>query len=226
MGKQRLIKGAGAKGFKENYWNHNYSNPNLMDGVMNTAQHVNYLKATFGLEYIDISTVVDLGFGLGYLLEAILKEFIPHTAEGIEPSAYAFEKIGQRDIPPVNSMEVSLRQMDLVSWCKQKKNVCEVFDLGICTSVLQYLTEEEIEFVLPVLAQRIKYLYLSVPTDKELKRQIEEFELNDTFAFKRSRSFYQKVMKKHFTVVSCCLLESKVHFNEQDSSFTNLVFRF
>lgn len=48
------------------------------------------------------------------------------------------------------------------------------FDLGCCTSVFQYLTEPQLAFIIPVLAERCRFLYLTVPTDIELGRQAGE----------------------------------------------------
>lgn len=214
----------GAKGFSNAYWEENYQSPEEMDGIGNVEQHVGYIKNLFGMEYIDISSIIDLGFGLGHLFEALLKEFIPYKAHGIEPSEYAFNIVKDRDISPVESTKLKLEQIDIVNWCKKNQN--KRFDLGICTSVFQYLSDEELEFCLPILAQRLKYLYLTVPTDKELDRQVEDLEFKDRYAIRRSRTKYQKLIRKHFTIVSSRVLESKVHFDEETTLFTDLLYRF
>lgn len=215
----------GQSGFSDSYWKTNYESPEEMDGIGNASIHVDYIKSLFGLEYIDINSVVDLGFGLGYLFEKVLAEFIPYKAYGIEPSEYAYKKVLERNISPAESTKFKLEKTDIVSWCtanKQMKN----FDLGLCTSVFQYLTDEEIKICMPILAQRCKYLYFSVPTDIELQRQVEELEFNDQYAIRRSAAEYKKLISPHFTFVSSRVLESKVHFNEQNSFFTDLLFRF
>ncbi|EQC52828.1 class I SAM-dependent methyltransferase [Bacteriovorax sp. DB6_IX] len=218
-------KNSGAQGFHDEYWKVNYQNPEEMDGIGNVEMHVGYIKNLFGMEYIDISSIVDLGFGLGHLFEGLLKEFIPYKALGIEPSEFAFKEVEKREISPADSTNFKLQQIDLVSWCQSKKKI-KSFDLGICTSVFQYLSDEEIEFCLPILAQRCKYLYFTVPTDKELIRQIEDLEFKDEYAIRRSRTKYQKMIKKHFTFISSRVLESKVHFNEENTFFTDLLYRF
>lgn len=212
-------------GFTKEYWDKNYADPEEMDCIGNVEQHVGYLKNLFALEYIDISSVIDFGFGLGYLFKGVLKEFLPYRAHGIEPSRHAFRQVKKSNIKPVDSMNLKLENIDLLSWCKKKDGI-KRFDLGICTSVFQYLTDDEIEQVLPVMASRVKYLYLSVPTDKELKRQISDLDFYDEYAIRRSRSKYLKMIKKHFTIVSSRLLESKVHFDEESTSFTDLLYRF
>jgi hypothetical protein len=219
------MKEDGSRGFSKEYWDVNYSEPDEMDGIGNANGHAKYMKSLFDLDYIDISSVVDLGFGLGHLLEATLKEFIPYRAMGLEPSKFAYDQVVDRDISPVESTNLKLLNTDIVSWCENSRYK-KHFDLGICTSVFQYLSDEEIRLAIPILAKRIKYLYFSVPTDKELDRQIEDLEFKDEYAIRRSRAWYQRELKKHFTFVSSRVLESKYHFKEEDTFFTDLVFRF
>jgi len=178
------------------------------------------------LEYIDISSVIDFGFGLGHLFESILKEFLPFKAEGIEPSSFAFEKVKERKIKPVMSTKLALFNIDLVTWAKKQNLKQKYFDLGICTSVFQYLSDDELEFIIPIMAQKVKYLYLTVPTNKELDRQIEELKFEDKYAIRRSKTKYQKILREHFTFVGRRLLESKYHFDEETTFFTDLLFRF
>jgi hypothetical protein len=220
------LQSRGATGFSQEYWEQNYHDPSSMDGIGNAKEHALYLKYLFGIEYIDVSSIIDFGFGLGYLFEEFLKTFVPYKAYGIEPSEHAFKQVKERDIRPVDSMKLSLYQQDLVNWCRKPKGRVKRFDLGICTSVFQYLSEEELREVIPVMAQRVKYLYLSVPTNIELKRQVDELEFDDTFSYKRSRTFYQRLLRKNFTFISSRLLESKDHFDEFSTSFTDLLYRF
>ncbi|MBL6990491.1 MAG: class I SAM-dependent methyltransferase [Bacteriovoracaceae bacterium] len=220
-------KKLGAKGFVQGYWDLNYSELDTMDGIANAKDHVSYLQSLFACEYIDISSIIDFGFGLGYLFKESLNCFLPYKALGIEPSPYAFNKVKRdRTFAPVSSMKLKLLKCDLETWCKTEADKHRSFDLGICTSVFQYLSEEEIDYVLPIMAQKVKYLYFSVPTDKELKRQVEELSFEDVYAQRRSKSFYFKKIKKHFTFISMRLLESKVHYDEDTTSFTDLLFRF
>jgi len=215
----------GADGFSEEYWEENYSEPDDMDGIGNVDVHVGYIKNLFEFEFIDISSIIDLGFGLGHLFEAFLKELMPYKAYGIEPSEHAYTKVLERNISPTESTKFKLEKTDILSWCRANKKM-KRFDFGICTSVFQYLTNEELEEIVPILAQRIKFLYLTVPTDKELDRQIEDLEFKDEYAIRRSRAYYQKLLKPHFTIISSRVLESKVHFDEKSTQFTDLLYRF
>ncbi len=214
------------KAFDKTYWDKNYSDPMSMDGIGNAKDHVRYLKSFLSIEHVDISTVVDLGFGYGHLFREMLKAFIPHTALGIEPSPHAFKKAKIDKLKPVASTDLKLLEMDLLNWCRLPARKSLVFDLGICTSVFQYLSDKDLKEIIPVLAQRIRYLYLTVPTNVELGRQVSELEFKDEYAIHRTREAYQKLLKPHFTFISARVLESKVHFDEESTAFTDLLYRF
>jgi len=219
-------KEQGSRGFSEQYWEVNYSESEEMDGIGNASEHAAYLKQLFALEFIDISSVLDLGAGLGHLFEAVLATFLPYRAMAVEPSTYAFKALKGRTLKPVESTRLELHQMDLLTWSQKSGKFEKHFDLTLCTSVFQYLTEEEIDQLVPVLAKRTRYLYLTVPTDIELKRQREDLDFDDEYAYSRTRAFYQRKLRSHFTFVAHRLLESKEHFDESNTSFTDLLFRF
>ncbi len=211
--------------FDKTYWEKNYSDPMSMDGIGNAKEHTRYLKSFLDVEQVQITSIVDLGFGYGHLFREMLKAFIPYKAVGIEPSPYAFKKARPDKLRPVESTDLKLYEEDLVSWCrKERKN--NTFDLGICTSVFQYLSDKELKEVLPIIAQRVRYLYLTVPTDVELGRQVSELDFKDEYAIHRSREKYQRLLRPHFTFVSSRVLESKHFFDEESTLFTDLLFRY
>lgn len=212
--------------FNKTYWDKNYSDPMSMDGIGNAREHVQYLKAYLAIEHVDISSVVDLGFGYGHLFREMLKAFIPHLAVGIEPSEYVFKKAKPDKLRPVASTELKLYQEDLLTWCRTDRKKQNKFDLGICTSVFQYLNDKELKEIIPVLSKRIKFLYLTVPTNIELGRQVSELEFKDEYAIHRTREQYQKLLKPHFTFISSRILESKAFFDEESTPFTDLLYRF
>lgn len=217
--------GPGASGFPAAYWRENYGEPQIMDGVFNADRRAAALKTLFDSEYIDISSVVDLGFGLGNLLRAVVDTFIPLTVVGIDPSPQAYTKMRDAKFSDIETMSIQLEQIDLLTWCQRP---CEFapFDLGICTSVFQYLSDPEIEIVLPILAERVRYLYFSVPIDTELEFQTETLDFHDAYAIARSRDEYREMLSEHFTIVSYRLLESNIHFDEESTNFTDFLFRF
>jgi hypothetical protein len=204
----------------EQYWKDNYSEPDTMDCIVNAKEHANYLKALCKLDSINIGSIADFGFGMGVLFKTFLKKFRPKFSLGLEPSSYMYEKF---DLTPFDENRVELLNIDLLSWCKQESSV--VYDLGISTSVFQYLEDQELENIIRILSERVKYLYLTVPTDKELFRQRTEIEFHDRYAISRSKSRYQKIIGQGFTIVSNRLLESKYYFNENNTNFSELLFR-
>ena len=212
-------------GFDETYWKENYSEPMTMDCIGNAKQHVAYMHAFLGLEFVDISTVIDLGFGMGVLFRKALKQFLPHRACGIEPSLAMFKKADKEAWRPVESTQLSLHNESIEAWCKRPENSRQHFDLGICTSVFQYLSEENLQKIIPVLSKRIKYLYLTVPTDLELSKQRDDLNFHDRYAIGRSREFYMELMRPHFTLVSSKFWESKYYFNEETTNFSDLLYR-
>lgn len=212
--------------FDKTYWDKNYSQPMTMDGIGNAKEHVRYLKSFLAVEHVEITSVVDLGFGYGHLFREMLKAFIPYRAVGIEPSPYAFKKAKPDKLRPVESTDLKLYEEDLLTWCRTDRKKNNEFDLGICTSVLQYLTDKEIKEVMPVLSKRIKYLYLTVPTNVELGRQVSELEFKDEYAIHRTREQYQKLIRPYFTFVSSRVLESKHYFDEESTHFTDLLYRY
>lgn len=210
--------------FDKTYWDKNYSDPMSMDGIGNAKEHARYLKAFFAVEGVNVESMIDFGFGYGHLFRAMMRTFVPERSVGIEPSGYIFKKAKIDKWKPVESTRLNLFPEDLITWAK--KNRREKFDLGICTSVFQYLTNDELAEVLPVMASKIKYLYLTVPTDEELKRQVSEMEFKDEYALHRSREEYLKIIQPHFTFISARVLESKLAFTEESTPFTDLLFRY
>lgn len=218
----------GESGFSQKYWDKNYYEPEEMDGIVNAEQHARYLKAFFDVEFIDISSVIDFGFGLGHLFEKVVAEFHPYRVWGIEPSEHAFKEAHKRKLKLAESTKLTLKQWSLTKWAEKKGEEGKKhkwFDLGICTSVLQYLSEEELDLVLPVMSRMVKYLYLSVPTDYELERQVSDLDFKDEYALRRSKEFYRKKLEPHFTIVGSRVLESKFHFNEDNTFFTDYLFK-
>lgn len=217
----------GENGFSEIYWKENYDVPSEMDGIVNAAQHARYIKSFFDVEFIDINSIIDFGFGLGFLYSEILKEFNPYKTWGLEPSPFAFEKVRERGVPKCPTTQLTLKNWSLEKWATHavKRNQ-KWFDLGICTSVFQYLSEDSLKVIIPEMSRRVKFLYFSVPTDLELKRQVKELGFKDRFALRRSKSFYIKLLRPHFTIVGNRVLESKFHFDEDSSFFTDYLFRF
>ncbi len=219
--------GPGAVGFPKAYWDENYAEPETMDGIYDARRRAVALKAIFDAEYVEIGSLIDFGFGLGHLFREMVDVFLPYTAVGIEPSRYVFDQLTQQQLTAVESVDVTLLPMTLLAWCRdESQRPTEPFDLGICTSVIQYMSDPELKEVIPVLAQRLKYLYLTVPTDVEFRYQREVVDFTDKYAISRSQEEYLELLRGHFTIVGNRVLESNVHFDVNTTFFADLFYRF
>jgi hypothetical protein len=216
--------GSGARGFGREFWEQNYGERDRMDGVHNAAAHAAFLRASFDVVLGEVHSVVDLGFGLGYLFQEVLTAFSPYRALGIEPSPPAFAEARARLHAPERT-RLKLEQVDLASWCARADSAKTRFDLGVCTSVLQYLDDEELDLVIPTLARRLRFLYLTVPTEEEYEHQAREEQFVDPWAVHRSRAEWRALIGPHFTVVGARLLESRHVSDRGASRFTDDLFR-
>jgi hypothetical protein len=216
--------GSGARGFGADFWKQNYSDLQQMDCINNATAHARYLKASFDVVLQEITSVADLGFGLGHLFAAVLEEVRPYKALGIEPSGHAFARAKARLSPP-DQTKLRMLQVDLAGWCRASDTARDRFDLGVCTSVLQYLTDEELEEVLPVMARRFRYVYLTVPSAEELDYQENVEQFVDAWAIHRPRREWRAWLAPHFRVVGTRLLESRVTVTRASSPFTDQLFR-
>ncbi len=214
---------AGARGFGEEFWRDNYAQPESIDCVYNASAHARFLAASFEVVAQPIASVVDLGFGLGFLFAEVLALLEPYKAAGIEPSAHAFAE-GSRRVRAAREARVDLEQIDLVGWCSHSEHPRRRFDLGICTSVLQYLEDDELAVVLPVLARRLKYLYVTVPTSAELDDMADRLDFVDHYAISRSRETWRSLLGRHFTLVGARLMESRERL-EGPSVFSDDLYR-
>lgn len=212
--------------FGSEYWKENYSEPETMDGIGNVSDHIRYLDAVIKIDHIDISSVIDLGAGLGVMFQRVLKKYIPYRAHAIEPSEFAFQKLQKKKLSPVDSTKLKVEQKTIQQWCDEVETKKHRFDLAICMSVLQYVDDKDIQLIMPTLAKRCKYIYLTVPTDIELKQQVDNLAFNDRYAIARDRAFYHKILGEHFTFISSRFLESKYYFNENTTLFSDQLFRF
>lgn len=217
-------RGAGAAGFTQDFWSENYSHPETMDGVFNAHAHARYARAAFDVIGEEIASIVDLGFGMGHLFTAVLEVFDPYKALGIEPSPVGFAALAGRPLGP-RPDKVRLEQIDLASWSLRPDTSKDRYDLAICTSVLQYLTDDELEILLPVVSRRAKYLYLTVPTEREREDQARHEAYVDTWAYVRTRQEWRTWLAPHFISVGGRLLESRHSPSRDRSLFTDDLFR-
>lgn len=213
--------GAGARGFGEEYWRTAYAAPGQIDGTGNAHAHAAYLHSLLFLDMAPVSSIVDLGAGLGGMLHAMIARLQPARALAVEPSAWALERLA-RQAPAGTELRVT--QADIASWCTRPGDAWTYFDLGLCTSVLQYLDDDEIAAVIPELARRVRWLYLTVPTSREFAGMRAQTGFADRWAIARPATWYRSALSPHFRWVSSRLLESR-RVPEAASPFTEELYR-
>ena len=173
----------GNRGFPSTYWHKNYPDPQEMDGVGNAREHARFISAHLTLENIPINSIIDFGAGLGAMFKAVVEEIRPNLAVAVEPSPLAWEQLKKVNWKE-KSLLCELRNEDMLtclqffsamatqkkSWRYKKllynfnNKVDYAFDLGICNSVFQYLSDREVDLVLALLAKRCRFVYFTVPT--------------------------------------------------------------
>jgi SAM-dependent methyltransferase len=141
--------------------------------------------AKFVLSYIDhldstISTVLDLGCGLGLWKKALAKQNRTLRYTGVEYSPHLCKKFGWE-------------QGDAATYSVNRK-----FDLVICQGVLQYLTDAQCERAIPNLGRLTKrFLYLEALTTADAQHVCCP-EGTDFDVHIRDASWYAVRLKKHF----------------------------
>lgn len=213
----------GHEGFDETYWRENYGELADMDGIGNAEAHARYLRASFDVVLQPVRSVADFGFGMGRVFEAVLAAFEPFKALGIEPSPVVYDNAASRTLCGEKT-NLALERTDLLTWCRKPDHARLRFDLGVCTSVWQYLDDASLEEVVPVLARRVRWLYLTVPTAEELEQQRADG-FHDRYAIGRPRRWYIDLLAPHFTRVGARLVESRERVEEAESPFTDQLFR-
>ncbi len=141
--------------------------------------------AKFVSSYVDhldssLSTVLDLGCGLGLWKKALAKHNKALRYTGVEYSQHLCEKYGWE-------------QGDAATYSANRK-----FDLVICQGVLQYLTDAQCERAIRNLARLTKrFLYLEALTTEDAKHVCCP-EGTDFDVHIRAGSWYAARLKKHF----------------------------
>ncbi len=217
----------GKKGFNQNYWDENYSDPETMDGIINAKEHALYLKALFRVQGVKISRILDIGCGYGHLGVAMANTLKVKSYTGVEPSGPAFNEFKNNQLEKFKTKDAEIIKTELVDFVRSDQFKSEeIFDLSICSSVFQYLSEQDIQAGLKELAKKTRYLYLTTPTDKELDRQINELDFYDRYAIRRTKQQYLGLILPHFNIISYRLLESKALFDDSTTNFHDFLFRF
>jgi len=219
------VRKPGPDGFGTDYWSTVYKTPGHIDGHANGDIHCAYLKSLFKLDMAIVSSIADFGFGEGGMLQAFIAGFQPRRAYGIEPSQVAFDRAEQQHWTQ-EGVCVKLEQIGLRAWSRRPPGAWSFFDLGVANSVFQYLPDRHLEEVVPVMAKRLKWLYMTVPTADEYQFMKQQTGFVDQWAHRRPSAYYRTLFGAHFDFIGSRLLESKHAFKGSDSPFTERLFRF
>jgi hypothetical protein len=217
-------KNVGPFGFEKDYWDKLYKNATHIDGYSNGDAHAAYLKSLMYLDMVVITSIADLGFGLGKLFSSFIEAFEPARVLGIEPSKVAYDGFEASALER-DGVCVKLMNTDVRSWALRRPDGWTYFDLGVATSIFQYLSNRHLEEVVPILAARFKWLYITIPTTDEYAFMNRQSGFHDPWAYSRSAEYYRSLFGKHFHFIGSRLLESKRAFKTTDSPFTEDLFR-
>lgn len=136
------------------------------------AAYLNYLE-------LDVKRIVDIGCGLGTLLNRLGSEFPSATCDGVEVSDYLCQKYGWR----AGSVDTFRARP---------------YDLVICTDVLGYLDDERCAKALENLARLTRgALYVSVLTEDDM--DICDRDHTDLSQILRPAAWYRERLDEHFT---------------------------
>ena len=218
------LKKVGPFGFEKDYWDQLYKNANHIDGFANGDAHAAYLKSLMYLDMVVVTSMADLGFGLGKLFSAFIETFEPARVLGIEPSKVAYEQFDTSNVEK-DGVCLKLMNTDVRSWALRRPDAWTYFDLGVATSIFQYLSDRHLEQVVPILASRFRWLYITIPTTDEYAFMKRQSGFHDPWAHSRSAAYYRSVFGKDFHFIGSRLLESKRAFKTMDSPFTEDLFR-
>eukprot|EP01084_Bolivina_argentea_P123558 218963_1 len=99
------------------------------------------------------------------------------------------------------------------------------FNLGLCVSVCQYLSDNDVDIALNYLSKHCEFLYFDVVTSEEYNSMKNGSQFQDKWAIHRPKKWYRNIILKYWRMVSNCFLESKFLFpDSSDSNFPNSLY--
>jgi ubiquinone/menaquinone biosynthesis C-methylase UbiE len=192
--------------FEETYWKEIYL-PYKIDGEFNAPKHIEYIHSFFKLHSYAIKTIIDIGFGNGKLLKEVIHQIKPKKLVALDISSLKTNELLKKKW--LRKTNFAIYNTDFLLF--DTKNLeKKPFDLSICNSVFQYIrTVKDLEECFIKLSKISKYVYLSIPTDKDYTLMKSKFDFTDRFAYQRTKEVYIHLIQKYFRIIGYNILESK-----------------
>jgi len=141
--------------------------------------------------HLPIRTILDVGCGLGEWRVALSKRYPKSRFQGIEYSNYLCRELGWKHGSAIDF------------------KLSKTYDLVICQSVLQYLTDHDAQRALRNLARHCHgALYLEVVTKKDWHHHCDQRTTDDRIHL-RSGMWYRNELKSYFRTLGGGLFLAK-----------------
>ena len=129
---------------------------------------------------VPVRSVLDVGAGLGYWRDWYATTHPKVKRLSVDISEHACEKYGHEC-------------HDIATWFPTRQ-----FDLVVCHSVLQYLSDKQAVAAIGNLAKATRgVLYLEVPTSADLRNAVDK-KTTDLNIYARTGDWYRKRLNRHF----------------------------
>ena len=169
--------------FDQAYYERYYSNPRTRSASPTTAARQADFIASY-LRYLEVPVrrIVDIGCGLGRVLERLRDHYPSARAVGVEFSDYLCETYGWE-------------AGSVVNWAASRP-----FDLVVCNDVLAYLSDRDCARGINNLARLSRAaLFIGVLTREDWA--LCDTERTDHEQYLRPKEWYQKRLGRHFVNV-------------------------
>ena len=138
-----------------------------------------------------VKRILDMGCGLGWFKQPLLKVFPKASYTGVEYSEYLCQEHGWQ-------------QGSVVDYQGRGQ-----FDLVVCCDVMQYLDDRDATRAINNLARLCRgALFLHIPTQRDWKTVMDPSG-TDTHVHVRAASWYQQRLRKHFQHIGNGVLVKK-----------------
>ncbi len=174
--------------FDEAYYKRFYGDPETrVYSASEMRALVDYVFSFAQWNQIEISTVLDVGAGIGLWMNAIKQRYPEVKYTGTEVSSAMCKEHG-------------FKKADIARWRDRKK-----YDLIICQGVLQYLPDPDVAPAVANIAAMAKGLVFFEALTRADLRERADLERTDTDVFVRNGSYYRGLFAKHFVAIGAGL---------------------